>query len=141
MEEVIGDWRKLHNEELHDLYLSLNVIRVINSRSLRLVVLVACMGEKKILRVLGRQGTDSRMILKWILNRMGGHQCSHPDEDRDRWWTVVDMVISFGLYILNAGNFLIADELLTFQEGPCSMEQTFITLFTKACHSILTQSS
>ena len=42
-----------------------------------------CTGEKKkILRALGSQGTDSRMILKWILNRMGGHQCSHLDEDR-----------------------------------------------------------
>jgi hypothetical protein len=39
--------------------------------------------RKKILRVHGSQGTDSRMILKWILNRMAGHRCSHLDEDRD----------------------------------------------------------
>jgi hypothetical protein len=32
-EEVTGDWRKLHNEELHNLYSSHNIIRVVNSRS------------------------------------------------------------------------------------------------------------
>jgi len=37
----------------------------------------------KILSVLGSHGTDSRIILKWILNRMAGHRSSHLDEDRD----------------------------------------------------------
>jgi hypothetical protein len=32
IDEVTGDWRKLHNEELHNLYSSPNVIRMINSR-------------------------------------------------------------------------------------------------------------
>jgi hypothetical protein len=31
-DEVTGDWRKLHNEELHSLYLSPSIIRVIKSR-------------------------------------------------------------------------------------------------------------
>jgi hypothetical protein len=31
-EEVAGGWRKLHNEELHNLYTSLNIMRVIESR-------------------------------------------------------------------------------------------------------------
>jgi len=31
-DEVIGEWKKLHNEELHDLYSSPNIVRVIKSR-------------------------------------------------------------------------------------------------------------
>jgi hypothetical protein len=41
--EVAGDWRKLHNEELHDLYASLNIIRVIKSRKMILAGHVARM--------------------------------------------------------------------------------------------------
>jgi len=34
-DEIIGDWRKLHNEELNDLYSSHNIVRVIKSRKMR----------------------------------------------------------------------------------------------------------
>jgi hypothetical protein len=34
-DEVTGDWRKLHNEELHNLYSSPNIIRMIKSSSMR----------------------------------------------------------------------------------------------------------
>jgi hypothetical protein len=34
-EEVVGGWRRLHNEELHNLYASLNIIRVMISSSMR----------------------------------------------------------------------------------------------------------
>jgi hypothetical protein len=38
-------WRKLHNDELHNLYYSPNIVRVIKSRRMRWVAHVACMGE------------------------------------------------------------------------------------------------
>jgi hypothetical protein len=46
-DEVTEDWRKLHNEELHNLYSSPNVIRVITSRRMKWAGHVARMGEKR----------------------------------------------------------------------------------------------
>jgi hypothetical protein len=46
-------WRKLHNDELHSLYSSLNIVRVIKSRRIRWAGHVACMGEgRNVFRVL-----------------------------------------------------------------------------------------
>jgi hypothetical protein len=42
-DEVMGDWRKLHNEELHNLYPSPNIIRMIKSRRMRWAAHVAGM--------------------------------------------------------------------------------------------------
>ena len=46
-DEIIGEWRKLHNEELDDMYSSTNIIRVIKSIRMRWVGHVACMGERR----------------------------------------------------------------------------------------------
>jgi hypothetical protein len=43
-DEVIGGWRKLHNEELHDLYSSPSIIRIMKSRRMRWAGHVARMG-------------------------------------------------------------------------------------------------
>jgi hypothetical protein len=45
-DEVTGEWRRLHNEELYDLYSAPNVIRLLKSRGIRWVGLVARMAER-----------------------------------------------------------------------------------------------
>ena len=73
-EEVIGEWRKLHNEELKGLYCSFNIVRVIKSRRMRWAGHVARMGRGEEytgiwwgnLREkdhLGDTGIDGRIIL------------------------------------------------------------------------------
>ena len=46
-DKVTREWRKLHNEELNDLYCSPDIVRVIKSRRMRWAVQVARMGEKR----------------------------------------------------------------------------------------------
>jgi hypothetical protein len=46
-DEVKGGWRKLHNEELHNLYSSPSIIRIIKSRRMRWPGHMARMGEKR----------------------------------------------------------------------------------------------
>jgi hypothetical protein len=47
-DEATADWRRLHNEELNDLYSSPNIIRVIKSRRMRWAGHVARMGEERV---------------------------------------------------------------------------------------------
>ena len=52
-DEVTGDWRRPHNEELNDLYCSPNILRVIKSKRMRWAGHVARMGEERgVYRVL-----------------------------------------------------------------------------------------
>jgi hypothetical protein len=76
-DEVIREWRRLHNKELYALYSSRNTIWVIKSRKLRWVVHVASMGERVcVYRVLVEKPEGMRsleiLILRWILEKLNG---------------------------------------------------------------------
>jgi hypothetical protein len=73
-DEVTGEWRKLHNEELHDLYSSPSIIRIMKARRMRWVGHVARIeGKRNAYRLLvgkpeGRRPLGRRwIILRWIL--------------------------------------------------------------------------
>jgi hypothetical protein len=52
-DEVIGEWRKLHNEELNNLYSLPNIVQVVKSKRMRWAGHVARMGERRgVYRVL-----------------------------------------------------------------------------------------
>jgi hypothetical protein len=72
-DEVTGDWRRLHNEELNDLYCSPNIVRVIKSRRMRWAGHVTIMGEERaVYRVLVRKPEGKRPLgrprRRWVYN-------------------------------------------------------------------------
>jgi hypothetical protein len=82
-DEVTGEWRKLHKEELNDLYSLPNIVRVVKLRRMRWAGHVARMGEDigvhRVLvgkpegkRSLGRPRRRWRIILRWIFRKLEG---------------------------------------------------------------------
>jgi hypothetical protein len=107
-DEVTGGWRKLHNEELHSLYSSPSIVRVIKARRMRWAGHVARMGEVRgaynILvarpegrRPLGRPRRRWEESIKMDLReiRFGDVDWIHCAQDRDRWRALVNTVINF----------------------------------------------
>ncbi|KAJ4442575.1 hypothetical protein ANN_04162 [Periplaneta americana] len=97
-DEVTGEWRKLHNAELHALYSSPDIIRNIKSRRLRWAGHVARMGESRnayrVLvgrpegkRPLGRPRRRWEDTIKMDLREVGydDRDWINPAQDRDRW--------------------------------------------------------
>jgi len=106
-DEVSGEWKKLHNEEINDLYCSPNIIWVIISRRMRWARHVACMGEKRVVcRVLVGKPEGRRPIGKrrrrWEGNikldlkevECGGMDWIEVAKDRDRWRALLNVVLN-----------------------------------------------
>jgi hypothetical protein len=105
-DEVTGGWRKLHNEELHGLYSSPSIVRVIKARRMRWAWHVARMGEvrgaynilvggpkgRRPLERPRRRWEDIKMDLKEI--GFGYVDCIHWAQDRDRWRAFVNTVMN-----------------------------------------------
>jgi hypothetical protein len=106
-EEVTGEWKKLHNDDLNNLYSSPNIVRVIKSRRMRLAGHVACMGEgigvyrvlmgkPEIRRPLGRSTHRWEDNIRMDLREVG---CGCVDwmelaQDMDRWRALVSAVMN-----------------------------------------------
>jgi hypothetical protein len=105
--EEDGPWRKLHNDELHSLYSSPNIVRVIKSRRMRWAGHVSRMGEGKgVYRVLvgrpedrrplGRPGRRWEDNIKMVLREIGidGANWIRLDQDRVQWRAFVNTVMN-----------------------------------------------
>jgi hypothetical protein len=106
-DEVTGEWRKLHYEDLRDLYSSPNIIRITKSRRMRWAGHVARMGEKRnAYRLLvgkpeGKRplGRPRRMWVDNIRMDLGEVEWGDVDrigltKDRNRWRALVNSVLN-----------------------------------------------
>jgi hypothetical protein len=106
-DRVTGGWRKLHNEELHNLYSSPNIIRIIKSRRMRWAGHVARKGEKRnVYKLLVGKPEGKRPLgrprRRWINNikmdllqiRVSVVDWIGLAQDRYRWRALVNSVMN-----------------------------------------------
>jgi len=106
-DEVTGEWGKLHNEELNDLYCSPNILQVLKSRRMRWAEHVARIVESRVVyRVLVGKPEGKRPLgrprRRWEDNiemdlqevECGGMDWMELAQDRDRWRALVNAVMN-----------------------------------------------
>jgi hypothetical protein len=106
-DEVTGDWRKLHNEELRNLYSSPKVVRMIKSRRMRWAGHVPRMREKKNAYMLLVGKLNGKRPLgkprrRWVYSikidlkekRWDGMDWIELAQDRDQWRALVNIVVN-----------------------------------------------
>jgi hypothetical protein len=106
-DEMTGEWRKLHNEELHDLYSSPSIIRILKSRRMSWAGHVHQTGEKRNAYMLLVGKSEGKRPLgrprrRWVNNiRMdllevgwGNVDWIGLAQDRNRWRALVNSVIN-----------------------------------------------
>jgi hypothetical protein len=105
---VTGEWKKLHNEELNDLYSLPNIVQVVKSRQMRWAEHVARMGKDRGMyrvlvgkpegkRLLGRPRRRWEDNIKMDLQEVGGGGGNWIElaQDRDRWRALVGTMRDF----------------------------------------------
>jgi len=126
-DEVIWEWRKQHNEELNDLYCSLNIVRVIKSRRMRwggghvapreerrgIYRVLVWKREGK--RPLGRPRRKWEDNIKMVLQEVGcgGMGWIELTQVRDRWRALVNVVMNLRVP-QNGRNFLTSLKPFSF---------------------------
>jgi hypothetical protein len=96
-DEVTGEWTKLHNEKLNDLYSLTNIVRVVKSRRMRWPGHVVHMTEERgVHRVLVRKPEGKRPFgrprHRWEEVGGGYGEWMELAQDRDMWWALVSTV-------------------------------------------------
>ena len=104
--EVTREWRKLHNEELNDLYSLPNIDREIKWRRMRIAEHLRIWGGREAYTGFGRgnlrerdhlrdPGVDGSIILRWIFRKwdVGSMDWIELAQDRDRWRVLVNAVM------------------------------------------------
>jgi hypothetical protein len=107
-DKMAGEWRRLHNEELNDLYSLPNIVRVVKSRQMRWAGHVARMWEDIVVhrvlvgtpegkRPLGRPRRRREDNIKMDLQEVGGGRGDWMElaQDRGRWRSLVRTVRNF----------------------------------------------